>query len=112
MHHDNKKEYIVISSYMVETQPHLTLSELCLACETTPEFIEELIAQGMLDISRDHLTPDYHFDSDTLRRIRTIIHLQRDLELNLPGAILAVNLIEELEKMRKKMTILEKYLLE
>jgi chaperone modulatory protein CbpM len=38
-----------------------------------------------------------------LRRARTALRLQRDLEINLPGVALALELMEELERLRREL---------
>ena len=49
----------------------------------------------------------WHFNTHHLRRVRTILHLKQDLEVNLAGAALAVELIEEMEGMRKQIELLQ-----
>lgn len=102
-------KHIVISNVTIESNPELTLKELCSACDITPEFIYELLEYGILDCDND--SPEtYRFRPEHLRRIRTIIHLRDDLEINIPGAALAIELMEEMDKMRIKIEMLEKHL--
>ncbi len=102
-------KHIIISETSIETDPQLTLEELCLACGVSREFIQELIEYGVLEL--DDVEPEsYRFDPVELRRIRTIVNLQSDLELNLPGAALVVDLMEELDEMRTRVTMLEKHI--
>ena len=104
------KNQIIISNVTIETNPQLTLDELCSACGITPEFIRELIEYGILDVKVTTLD-SYRFAPVHLRRIRTIVHLQKDLEVNLPGAALVVDLMDQMEIMRSKIEMLEKHLL-
>lgn len=101
------KQHIIVSNITVETNPELTLEELCSACRITPEFIRELIEYGALDCD-DVSLEIYRFRPEQLRRVRTIVHLHDDLEVNIPGATLAIELIEEMERMRAKIEMLEK----
>ncbi len=102
------KHHIIVSHTTVETDPELTLEELCFACEITPEFIEELVEYGIIELNQS--IEMHRFEPDHVRRIRTVVHLQRDLEINLPGAALAVDLMDEIEEMRTKIEILERHL--
>jgi chaperone modulatory protein CbpM len=103
------KQHIIISNITVEENPELTLDELCSACGITPHFIHELIEFGALDCE-DVALEIYRFQPEQLRRVRTIVHLHHDLEINIPGAALAVELMEEMERMRAKIEMLEKNL--
>lgn len=101
------KQHTIITNVTIETNPELTLEELCSACGITPQFIHELIEYGALDCD-DVSLEVYRFRPEQLRRVRTIVHLHHDLEINIPGATLAIELMEEMEKMRAKIDMLEK----
>ncbi|MBP1152859.1 hypothetical protein JOD69_004728 [Methylocaldum sp. RMAD-M] len=45
---------------------------------------------------------NWQFNTAALRRLQTALHLQRDLGVNLPGAALALDLLEELEALRRR----------
>jgi len=85
----------------IESNLELTFEELCIACNVTPEFMQELMEFGILE-EQDH------FDSTHLSRIRTVIRLQHDLDVNLPGAAVIIDMLEEIEELRAKIAILEK----
>lgn len=94
------KNLVVVT---VEEIPELSLDELCHACGVTPEFIQDLINYGAIE-PMDKL----RFAADHLRRVQTIVHLQNDLEVNLAGAALALDLMDEMERLRRRVEILEK----
>jgi chaperone modulatory protein CbpM len=52
----------------------------------------------------------WRFAAPELRRIQTVLRPQRDLDLNLPGAALALELAEELRAMRTRLERLERLL--
>lgn len=91
-----------ITNIHVEAHLQLTLEELCALCNVTPDFIHEVIAYGVLDETS-------YFNALHLRRLRMIQRLQQDLEVNLAGAALAIELMEEMEHMRAQLTWLEKH---
>jgi chaperone modulatory protein CbpM len=95
-----KNELTIIA---VDDDPSLTLDELCEACHITPEFVVELVHYGVVDIE-DIKHPV--FNGYQLQRIRRLLRLQRDLEVNLAGAILAVELLEQIEAMERKIRYL------
>lgn len=103
------KQQIIISEVSIETNLELTIDELCLACQVTPDFLEELLNYGAFEIENSTLDA-YRFDSEDLRRIRSIKQLQHDLEVNVPGALLIVDLLDEMADMHAKIEMLEKHL--
>lgn len=95
-----QKNLVVIH---VETNPQLTLDNLCEACQVSEEFINELIEYGIIE---SNVPP---FTADHLRRVRTIKRLQEDLEVNLPGAAVVLDLMDEIDHLRTRLEWLEKY---
>lgn len=93
---------------IIEDNPKITLEELCHACAVTPEFIQEIIEYGVLNPEESGFEQD-HFTTAHLQRVRTVVRLQRDLQVNLAGAALALDLMEQLEKMRAKVELLERF---
>jgi len=101
-----KTEMMIIQ---IETDPELTLEEVCQACQISPDFVAELVAYGAID-PKGHTVDVWRFDAQHLRRIRRVLHLQQDLEVNLPGAVLAIDLMEQIEELQAQVELLEKYL--
>jgi chaperone modulatory protein CbpM len=104
----SKKNLLVVTEVHIEEQPELTLMELCSTCEVSPEFIQHLIEHGVIDLDDISELEKYKFGTQELRRVRTVVHLQRDLDVNLPGAALALDLLDELEELRSRLAVLEK----
>ena len=46
---------------------------------------------------------EWHFSGAALRRVRRALRLERDLELNLAGVALALDLMDELEQLRNEL---------
>ncbi len=96
----NQKNLIVIS---VDESPELTLDELRHTLQISDDFIQELIDFGIIDLK------DQHIPGDDLRRIRKVLRLQQDLEVNLAGVAVILDLMDEMEEMRARLTMLEKF---
>lgn len=80
----------------------LTLGDLCRACDVHADWLMELIDEGVLEPHG----PDpaqWRFAGVSLRRVRIIRHLQRDLGVNLAGAALALQLMEERDMLRERL---------
>lgn len=50
------------------------------------------------------------FDMQDVRRIRRLLRLQHDLEVNIAGAALAIDLMEQIEELKVQVELLEKLL--
>jgi chaperone modulatory protein CbpM len=80
----------------------LTLEELCEACSVHTHFIHELVEEGVID-PVDTQTSPWSFKGHCLKRVRVVANLQRDLEINLAGAALALDLIQEIDALRAEL---------
>jgi chaperone modulatory protein CbpM len=83
---------------LIDEQTIFTLSELCRSCAVEAEFVEAMVEQGILEpVGRRGR--HWCFPSNSLRRTRITLHLQRDLGVNLAGAALALDLLERIEEL-------------
>ena len=83
----------------------LTLAEVCRACSVQTEFIVELVEEGVL-APAGREPQIWRFTYAHLRRARVASRLQRDLGVNLAGAALALELLEEIETLRARLQVL------
>jgi chaperone modulatory protein CbpM len=79
----------------------LSLEDLSRMCSVDARHIVEFVEEGVLNVIE--IRSEWHFSGDALRRARLAVRLERDLELNLAGVALAVELIEELEQLRRQL---------
>ena len=90
------------SAIILEEQTDLTISEVCQACAVQVETIVELVDEGVLSpIGRE--PHRWRFTGTHLRRATVAIRLQRDLGVNLAGAALALQLLDELENLQARL---------
>lgn len=101
-----KKEWLVIADYSKETP--LTYNELCEICGISSDYLCDLIEYEIIppQVKRQE---EWIFGLDELRRIQTTLRLQRDLEVNLAGAAIVLNLLKELEELRAKIEFMQKH---
>ena len=78
----------------------LSLKVLSRMCSVDERHIVEFVEEGVLKVIE--VRSEWHFSGDALRRARLAVRLERDLELNLAGVALAVELTEELEQLRRQ----------
>ncbi len=106
----SEKRLIPIGEILDENL-ELTLSELAQRGPVHIEIIVELVQEGVLE-PRGEQPEQWRFTGPDLIRLRRALNLQRDLELNLPGIALAIDLLEELDDLRAKIERMERHMLE
>ena len=91
-----------VSVTILEEQVGLSLSEVSRACAVHAEMIVELVNEGVL--APDGREPHrWRFTGVHVRRATVALRLQRDLGLNLAGAALALELLDEVEALRAQL---------
>jgi chaperone modulatory protein CbpM len=88
-----------LSGEIFEEYAVLNIDELSRLCAVDQTYIVELVEEGVLNVIE--FAPEWRFSGTALRRARTALRLQRDLEINLPGVALALQLMEELAALRR-----------
>jgi chaperone modulatory protein CbpM len=87
---------------ILDEQAQLTLAELTRACAVHAELIIEQVDEGVLTpVGSEPLR--WRFTGTHMRRARMALRLQHDLGLNLAGAALAVQLLDEVEALRARL---------
>jgi chaperone modulatory protein CbpM len=87
---------------ILEEQTQLTLADLCRACSVREERIVELVDAGVLE-PQGREPARWIFFGDSLHRARKALRLQRELDINLAGAALALELLDEIESLRARL---------
>lgn len=77
----------------------LSLQEITQTFGVTRTMIIEIIEEGIIPMP-DQNPDDWQFDTEAFRRIRTTLHLHHDLGVNLAGAALVLELLQEIEHLR------------
>ena len=89
-----------ISAMLLDESVEFSLAELCSVCSVTEELVVEIVAEGIVAPSGGERT-QWRFSGIALTRVQRVIRLQQDFGVNLPGAALALDLLEEVERLRR-----------
>lgn len=76
----------------------LSLTEICSSFNISKSFIVEIIDEGIVSVDKEK-EEDWRFDSQALQRIKIVMHLTKDLGINMAGAGLAIDLLQEIERL-------------
>lgn len=77
-----------------------TVTEFSRICGVEVELVREMVVEGVIE-PEEHDVGDWRFSGETLVRARCALRLVRDLHVNWPGAALALDLLDELERMQR-----------
>jgi len=88
-----------------------TLREICERGDCHAEFVIKLVDYGIIS-PRDEVAEarQWQFDVAALSRLRKALRLQRDLKINLPGLAMSLELLDEVEQMRRELARLNQQL--
>jgi chaperone modulatory protein CbpM len=84
----------------------VTLTELTQLCGSSTRTVQLLVTEGLLR-PQGQGPEDWRFSGLEVRRARRALRLRRDLELNLAGTALAIDLLDELDTLRERLRVLE-----
>jgi chaperone modulatory protein CbpM len=98
----SKRINIAVSGVILDDRSEVTMDELCQACRVDQSVIMGLVEEGIVEPIAGDPRP-YRFSGTTLPRVVRALRLQRDLELNLAGVAFALDLINEIESLRKRL---------
>lgn len=91
----------MIELQWIDEQAELTLIELCRACQIEVEQVTLWVVEGMLEPAGD--APDqWRFDGRSLQRARIAARLWRDLHIDPAGVALALDLMDEIARLRAR----------
>jgi len=91
-----------LAGHIFDESTEITIVELCEVCSVEITLVEELVDEGILEpVGGIH--EQRRFPYSSVRRARTVVHLQRDLGLNLAGAALALDLLDRIETLRSQL---------
>ncbi|MGZ8246805.1 chaperone modulator CbpM [Methylomagnum sp.] len=85
---------------LLDERTRFSLVELCEVCRISADYVLEVVDEGIIEPEGGE-PAQWRFRAADLRRVQTALRLQRDLRVNLPGAALALHLLEELDATRR-----------
>ena len=81
----------------------LSLGELCELCHVEEALVLEMVTEGVIDPAGE-ARQEWLFTGIEVRRVQIALRLTRELDVNLPGAALALDLLEEIETLRRRLS--------
>ena len=91
-----------LSGSIFDDTTEITIVDLCEVCSIEIKLVDEMIDEGVLEPTGGS-NEKRRFSYSSVRRTRTVVHLQRDLGLNVAGAALALELLDRIENLRARL---------
>lgn len=96
----NRDEMTVLMGELLDESLELNFEEFCRMCHASENFVLSLMAEGVIE-PRGRDRARWRFTGRSVCRTQVAIRLHEDLGVNLPGVALALDLLEEIERLRR-----------
>jgi len=100
--HMTQTQITWIEGTIVEDEVYMSIVEISQATRAPEELIMSWVSEGVLSPAGSS-PEDWRFSGDSLKRAKTAAHLTHDLELNTPGVALALDLLDEITRLRNQL---------
>ncbi|RME34287.1 MAG: MerR family transcriptional regulator [Gammaproteobacteria bacterium] len=95
-----------LATGLLDVRVELTLEQISELAHVERSVVIELVQEGALS-PRGTSPEEWRFTGPALRRLQRGLRLQRDLGINAAGVALALELLEELDRLRARLRRLE-----
>jgi chaperone modulatory protein CbpM len=92
----------ILTGEIVDEEVELSFAELCRSCELPATRVVELVEHGIIEPLGAE-PGIWRFRAISIRRVRSVQRLERDLGVNTAGAALALDLLSELAELRSRL---------
>lgn len=95
----------IVAGVLMDANTSISYVEICQKCNISEDVLYELLEHGLVNTLT--ITKKKHLDAANLARIKTASRLHHDLNVNIPGVVLVLELLDELNLVRNELTILQ-----
>jgi chaperone modulatory protein CbpM len=95
-----RQELEVLMGQLLDDSLELELEEFCRMCHASEDFVAALVAEGVIEPCGGQIRAEWRFTGRSVRRTQVAVRLCEDLDVNLPGVALALDLLEEIHRLR------------
>lgn len=96
----------ILKGTVLDEGVELSIEEISVACSCSRDWVVELVEEGVLE-PHGRGRSNWRFSGTSLVRAHTAMRLQRDLDLDLAGVALALDLMDEIRALRERLQRLE-----
>lgn len=103
---DNKK---IVAGVLIDEETTVSFIEVCQQCNISEDRLLEMLEHGLFSYPEIQVRTTAYFDAKAVDRIQSACRLQQDLGINTPGVVLVLELLDDLEKIRNELAILQRH---
>jgi chaperone modulatory protein CbpM len=86
---------------LLDESIEFSLEDLCRIVGVREAVVVEIVEEGIVEPRR--AGSDWRFTGVAVTRVQRVIRLQQEFEVNLPGAALALELLDEIERLKRRL---------
>jgi chaperone modulatory protein CbpM len=105
---DKMKKEIVLTGIIVDDDSTVTLTKLRQRFGIDDEILQDMIEYGLIETFKNTSNTEEYINIHSLNRIQSALHLYEDLEINMAGAAVVLDLLEQLNAREQELVILRK----
>ena len=107
---DKPHKEVVITGIVLDDNTTITFTEIRDRYNIRDEMLREMIEHGLVEPLSTAASDNSIFHLSALHRIESALHLHNDLGVNVAGAVLALDLLQQLDELQAELVILQKQL--
>ena len=88
-----------IDVLLLDESVEFTLADVCRICGVHERLVVDIVEEGVIEPRGD--VGAWRFTGVAVTRVQRVLRLQEEFEVNLAGAALALELLEEIERLRR-----------
>lgn len=102
----------IITGVLIDDDATLTFVDVCQKYDLTEPWLRDLLEQGIFSHIDTAVIPmkQLNFDPLMVKRVLSARRLEQDLGINVPGVLLALELLDELDAIRDELDVLKRHL--
>ncbi len=97
----------ILEGILLDEKTEFTISDLCRACSSSEEWIIGLVEEGAIEpIGQQVILAEsylWRFSASSLQQVQIAVRLERDLDINLSGIALALELLNDIETLKSRL---------
>lgn len=98
-----------ILSGLVIGDKEISFIQVCKLYHISENWLEDLLKHGLID-NTDENPKNLTFDEKLLTQIQKAHRFHEDLDVNIPGVMVILDLLEELENTKEELDILKRHI--
>lgn len=99
----------LLTGTIIDEAQAVSLAELCRCCSLPAEEVLIMVEHGIVEPLETRVTHSrWQFSGGSVVRIQRAMRLQRDLGVNLAGAALALELLDEVRALRQQLAAMRR----